>query len=475
MQNQNFIITQICISYLVILLGNHSLCAQSHIPIISPEAIAINQAGVDVAANAIKSVVSITASGKNSNKRLAYFQEYLKKFGKQFDIEKYESKTLGSGVIINSQGYIITNNHVVDDIYENEILVELPNKDVYYAQLIGRDHSTDLALLRIFGEPFASSEFGNSDSIKVGAIVFAVGNPLGLNSTVTSGIVSALNREVEELDNYKKQIVTYIQTDAAINPGNSGGGLYDIRGYLIGINTAILTNTGYSQGYGFAVPSSIAKSVAMDLQDNGRRDQGYIGITVDEVSDTLAEMLNLPRKSGVLIENVELYGPSAGKLFKYDVIMKVNNKEIYNIQELKVALFSLRPEHSVLMEVWRSDSITSVEVMLSKKENDSIIVNTPFASFGALLKQISATELTNSAIDRKSALQIISIKPHSTAAKAKLMIGDIILEFNNKPYDTVEDLEKIIESHKAGEKGEFIVKRQGKTIICTTVLQPLLK
>ena len=230
--------------------------------------------------------------------------------GNKEDNKKNYTRSGGSGVIVTSDGYIVTNCHVVDNAAEDGITVITSDKKEYAAKLIGKDSLTDLAVIKIEAKDLKLAHFGNADELKPGQMVIAVGNPLGLNHTVTQGIISALGRGQFGTRNNPYAIENYIQTDAAINPGNSGGGLFDLNGSLIGINTLIASTSGGFQGYGFAIPIDIVKSTVQDLIAVGKVNRGYMGAQVAELDDKFAKNLGLDKVEGVLIQDVNKNSPA---------------------------------------------------------------------------------------------------------------------------------------------------------------------
>ena len=255
---------------------------------------ALNDAYVAVSKAITPQVVFITVTSevKPSSNRYDMFEDPFGFF--QFPDRQMPRRGSGSGVIVTADGYILTNNHVVADASDGGIAVELNDGEQYTAKLIGRDPTTDLAVIKIKGDQLSPAAIGNSDQVQVGQIVFAVGNPLGLTSTVTQGIISAIGRGQLNLnrDVQGYGIEDFIQTDAAINPGNSGGGLFNLNGELVGINTAIASNSGYYQGYGFAIPIDLAVAVAKDLIEDGEVNRGYIGVNIKTVDQNLTKYLN---------------------------------------------------------------------------------------------------------------------------------------------------------------------------------------
>ncbi|MEX0770880.1 MAG: trypsin-like peptidase domain-containing protein [Balneolaceae bacterium] len=274
------------------------------------------------------------------------------------------ARTVGSGVILSSDGYILTNNHVVGDAISNGIQIVLSDKRTYEGRIVGRDPSTDLAVLKISGSDLPSVVLGNSDHLEVGEWVLAIGNPFRLRSTVTAGIVSALGRSVQII-NDRLPIESFIQTDAAINRGNSGGALVNTSGELIGVNTAIATQNGNYQGYGFAVPSNLALKIAGDLIEFGEVRRGMLGVSIQSVDDRIASELGMDRIRGVRVQDVnrEETGIRAG-----DVILKVNEKEVNEANELQERVAMFRPGDLLNLTLWREGEILNLEVVLVEME-----------------------------------------------------------------------------------------------------------
>jgi serine protease Do len=270
----------------------------------------------------------------------------------------------GSGVIISSDGYIVTNNHVIDDA--KDIAVSLFNKRVYKAKVIGTDPATDLALIKINEKNLVVADLANSDEAKVGDWVLAVGNPFNLASTVTAGIISAKARNIHILrDN--SAVESFIQTDAAVNPGNSGGALVNLKGELIGINTAIATPTGTFAGYSFAVPSNIVKKVVRDLKEHGEVQRGYLGVVIRDVDWTISEKLGLDISEGVLVEKLVSDGAAkkAG-IIPGDVITSINNRVVRNTTELIEIVASHQPGDEINVSLVRDGQNKDLIVKLKK-------------------------------------------------------------------------------------------------------------
>jgi len=340
-------------------------------------------------------------------------------FGGSSRGRKYERVGTGSGVIISPDGYIITNNHVIEN--STEIEISLNNKKKYKATLIGTDKSTDIALLKIEAEDLPFVTFGDSDISKIGEWVLAVGNPYNLTSTVTAGIISAKGRDLEGNSN----IESFIQTDAAVNPGNSGGALVNTRGELIGINTAISSQTGSFVGYSFAVPSNIAKRVVEDLIENGSVKKAVLGVTTQEKLDV----------DGVYISDVSKgTGADKGGIKAGDVIKKINSVEIHKFSDLVGQLVAKRPGDEILVTISRDDQEKVLKIKLS--EVQELVAE----AFGVQFKELNVDEKKKLSISNgvkivkidNADLQVLGVKK-----------GCIVLSINNYDLNNLADVEKV--------------------------------
>lgn len=290
---------------------------------------------------------------------------------------------LGSGVVITSDGYIITNNHVVENAAKKGgVTVKFMDNREFEGTVVGTDPTTDLAVIKIEATGLAAAALGNSDNVEVGEMVLAVGNPLGLESTVTKGIVSSLGRSLNIIDREKTQnygIENFIQTDAAINPGNSGGGLFNIKGQVVGINAAIATRTGMFAGYGFAIPVNMAKTVATDLIRYGKVNRGYIGVQIRSVDQTEAEALGLNTAQGVRIDGVIKGGAGeiAG-LRSNDVILSIDGKTVHTSQDLQGVIAQHHAGDRVTLKVWREGKEMEKSVTLkARADSEELSLRTP--------------------------------------------------------------------------------------------------
>ena len=275
---------------------------------------------------------------------------------------QYPVIATGSGVIIDPNGYIVTNNHVVEDA--NKITVTLNNKREYTASIVGADPQSDLALIKIDAHHLPYLSFGNSDHVRIGEWVLAVGNPFNLTSTVTAGIVSAKARNLNILGD-KASVESFIQTDAAVNQGNSGGALVNTTGELIGINTAIASKSGYFTGYSFAIPSNIAKKIVMDLKEFGTVKRAFLGIVVIEMDSRIASEMKLNEVKGVYVTNVSSDGAAAASGIRVgDVILEINNKGLNSMSELREIMAQHSPGDKLKIRFFRKNNEYETEVVL---------------------------------------------------------------------------------------------------------------
>ncbi|MBP5136192.1 MAG: Do family serine endopeptidase, partial [Paludibacteraceae bacterium] len=299
----------------------------------------------------------------------------------------------GSGVIITEDGYIVTNNHVIADA--DEIEVTLNDKKTYTAKVIGSDPNTDIALLKIDAENLHTIPFGNSDDLKVGEWVLAIGNPFNLTSTVTAGIVSAKARNINILSSDMK-IESFIQTDAAVNPGNSGGALVNLKGELVGINTAIATQTGSYTGYSFAITSNIAKKVVDDLKKYGEVQRAILGVSISDISDELAKEKKIKVMEGAYVHSVsDGSAAKAAGIKEGDIITKINDKRVNSVAELQEQIARKAPGDNVSVTVLRNDSEKTFTVELkNKRGNLEVMTANTLEELGASFQELGKDRLT---------------------------------------------------------------------------------
>lgn len=385
---------------------------------------------------------------------------------------------LGSGVIITSDGYILTNNHVVENAAEKGgIQVKLMDKRVYTGRVIGTDPTTDIAVIKIDATNLPVAALGNSDQVQVGEWVIAVGNPLGLESTVTTGIVSSLGRSINIFDAGKTGrygIANFIQTDAAINPGNSGGGLYDLNGAVIGINTAIASTTGVYAGYGFAVPINIAKTVAMDLIKMGKVNRGYIGVVIKTVDAEDAEALGLDRPRGVLISDINK-GSAAEEagLKMNDIILSIDGREVNESNALQGVIALHHAGDEVNVKVFRDGREIDKRLKLKPRpeeegETASRVRTAPSEeeNEGASLEDIGlkVRNLNSDDKDRyevSNGVMITSVTPGSVAYDRGLGRNLVITHVARQPVNNVNDFEKAIDASRGRSVGLTVRSDKG--------------
>ena len=379
-------------------------------------------------------------------------------FGDRGPVQPREQVGFGSGVIISKDGYIITNNHVVENA--TEVLVSLNDNREFTAKVVGTDKMSDIALLKIEGSEFPYLTFGNSDALQVGEWVLAVGNPFNLTSTVTAGIVSAKNRG--NVMGGGLGIQSFIQIDAAVNPGNSGGALVNTRGELVGINTAIYSQTGNFAGYAFAVPISIAGKIAADLKEYGAVQRAYLGIQVPNIENIRREDPDKARElsqiRGVLVEDFsERSSAKAAGIQKGDILTAINNIPIRSFAELQIQLNKFRPGDKISVTVDRNGDNRNFKVELKNDEgNTEITRNTdPVTALGATFKPVP--EETKKELGISSGIEVVSIKNGALLDTKGIKKGFIIMRMNNTPVNSESDVNRIIAATKTREDKVVLV------------------
>ncbi|MGD2062473.1 MAG: DegQ family serine endoprotease [Nitrospirota bacterium] len=391
------------------------------------------------------------------------FEEFFRRFFegpgmRGMPPREFQRKSLGSGFIVSREGYIVTNNHVVENA--DEVTVRLNNEHEFEAEVIGRDPKTDLALVKIDAhEKLFAVPLGDSDTLHVGEWVMAIGNPFGLSHTVTQGIVSAKGRVIGAgpYDNF-------IQTDASINPGNSGGPLFNIRGEVVGINTAIIAG---GTGIGFAVPVNMAKEVMQQLKEHGKVTRGWIGVYIQEITDDLEESLELKDRNGALVADVVEDSPAekAG-VKRSDVIVGFNGRPITKMEELPRAVAATPVGKKVDLEVIRDgrSKTLEIEVGLLKEEEEGTPGQTTSEDFGMVLQKITPQLADSMNLEESAGLLVSDIERGGPAWEAGIRRGDIILEVNRKTVSDMEDFRKAIKSRDKERATLFLVKRSGNTL-----------
>ncbi|MGE0738403.1 Do family serine endopeptidase [Sulfurimonas sp.] len=395
----------------------------------------------------VKKEVSSAGLSANPFYNDPFFREFFKGYG-QVPQERIE-QSLGSGVIISQNGYIITNNHVIDGA--DEIIITIAgDKKEYEAKLIGKDEKSDLAVVKIEAKNLNAATFFNSDKVKVGDVVFALGNPFGVGETITQGIVSATGRNGVGIVEYED----FIQTDASINPGNSGGALINSAGHLIGINSAIISKSGGNVGIGFAIPANMVTTVATSLIDSGKYTRAYLGVNIADVDSDMSSFYD--NNYGALITSVEENSPAAkAGLKRGDLIIEVEGKKISSASELKNTIGSYAPSKTVNLKYLRDKKISSLGIKLGTSENKT--VDGVYEYKGMKLSEISTAERQQLGIKTNGVL-ITTVDEKSEAYKAGIRKNDIIIQVENSEITSLEDFKRLSTSK---EKKRLFVYRRG--------------
>ena len=402
----------------------------------------------------VVSIASTTIVENNSQNQIPQFPEgspFDEFFKDYFDRDQRRSQRpmtgLGSGFIISDDGIIVTNNHVIEGA--DEITVILSDETEYTAQLLGRDPKADIAVLKIDPEDskLIAVEWGNSDDMRVGDWTIAIGNPLGLGGTVTAGILSAISRDIGG-----GPYVKFLQTDASINRGNSGGPLFNLDGKVIGINTAIVSQTGGSIGLGFAIPSNSAKKIVQQLKDFGKTKRGWLGIQIQPVTEDFAESLGLPNQKGAFVSNVNPKGPSKGAgLEPGDVILKFNDSEIIKMSDLPRVVAESDVGSTAYLEVWRKNKKINIEVILGELPGEIITERNNNETSNV---EINIDVLGISILNNDKGVEVTKISDQDT----NLQIGDIILEVNRELVNDTNSFKKIVTALEKTGRSSLLLK-----------------
>lgn len=409
------------------------------------------------------------------------FEDFFDQFDKFFDAPDSERKqqSTGSGFIISADGLIVTNNHVVGDA--DKVMVNLKGHgkkhESYKAEVIGRDEETDLALIKIEVQgdlPFL--EFGDSEHLRVGNWVMAIGNPFGLDHTVTAGIVSAKSRIIGS-----GPYDDFIQTDASINPGNSGGPLIDLNGQVVGINTAIIAS---GQGIGFAIPSSLAKRIITQLKENKKVTRGWLGVSIQDVDENTAKALGLDEPKGALVSQTFPGNPAEQAGVKVgDVILAIGDTQVKDSNELPRAIAAVLPGDKTEITVWRKGKEKTLHVTMAERDAETLAQargdmpeeeapeQEKSAELGLTLRPVVENDLEVLEMDKAEGLLVIEISPASKADEGGIQLGDVILEANQEEINTVDTFNSLIAKAQK-DKGVvmLLIKRQGRTLFRTIPL-----
>jgi serine protease Do len=378
--------------------------------------------------------------------------------------------SLGSGVVIDEDGYILTNNHVIEDV--DDIIVTLNNGAKYSAEVVGTDPLTDLALIRSKTmKDFAVARFGDSDKLEVGDWVMAIGNPFGYGHTVTVGVVSATGRVIGA-----GQYDNFIQTDASINPGNSGGPLFNIRGELVGINTAIATRTGQSAGIGFAIPINMAADILDQLKETGRVERGWLGVYIQEVTPELAEAYGLDEPAGTLVSRVEEDSPAEEAGLQHgDIIISLDGKKVANQRMLSRMVAKIRPKSRVELEVIRDGKRKTLDVVIGRRPSEAGDLprrgDERTARLGVRVQDITPDHVRSLRLPGDEGVLVVDVEPGSVADHAGLERGDVILEVNRRKVEDVRDFLEIVQDLKIGDAVAFYIWREGRHLFLAAKIE----
>lgn len=418
---------------------------------------------VSIAEKISPAVVSILAERVERRKVVGFdapFDDFWDRFfGIPQDREReYRSRAGGTGFFISDDGYILTNNHIVQNAIK--VTVTTIQEKEYQAKVIGTDPETDLALLKVEADNHPFAVLGNSEALKVGEWVLAVGNPLGLSHTVTSGIVSAkgrfrLTQDLEYQD--------FIQTDAAINRGNSGGPLINTDGKVIGINSIIYSPSGGNIGIGFAISSKLAKSVVDQLKEKGRVVRGYLGVSVYEITEDHIKLLDLKNKDGAMVAEVTPDSPAeeAG-LKRYDVIKTIGSEPVKDGRDLQYKIADIEPDTKTKMTIIRNGEEETVTVEIGEKPSSSETQDTSDSGkdIGLKVREMSPTLARQMGYETEEGLLITEVKEFSVAENAGLQRGDVVIEINRQKVDSLDDLDKILKESDPGDPLLMMVRRE---------------
>ncbi len=432
----------------------------------------LNKAFTSIASRITPTVVTISTRETVTRGRTREVPEqYRRFFGMPRGQKRQEERPgLGSGIIITTDGYILTNHHVAGSA--DEITVILNDNKEFEARLVGADSLTDVAVIKIDAEGLQAAPIGDSDDIQIGEWVMAVGAPLSLRSTVTSGIVSALGRNLNIIsDRSGFAIEDFIQTDAAINPGNSGGALINLDGKVIGVNTAIASSTGQFVGYGFAIPINLARKVMDDIVAHGRVRRGFLGINLKSVDAALADAFGMDRPRGVLIADVFPDTPAdAAGLKSEDIILSIDGKPVNRPNHIQSLIARKNPDDTVALEIRRKNKTFTLQVKLGEKPAElGEIASARPAPGQTELHGLSVSDITPELADSwglKSAtdgILVTGVAPRSRAARARFERGDIIFKTRQGDFQrevrSVDDFKASLAKLEKGRNAAFYVRR----------------
>ena len=390
------------------------------------------------------------------------FYEFFRRFMPNPGPREFQSQSLGSGFIITADGFVLTNAHVVEAA--DEITVKLTDKRELRAKVIGADRRTDIALLKIEASGLPYVKFGDPNRLRVGEWVVAIGSPFGFENSVTAGIVSAKGRSLPQ-----ENFVPFLQTDVAVNPGNSGGPLFNLRGEVVGINSAIYSRTGGFMGLSFAIPIDVANEVVQQLKSTGRVIRGRIGVVIQPVTRELADGFGLPKPQGALVNSVEKGGPAekAG-VEPGDVILRFDGKPVTSSEDLPRLVGATRPGSRVSMQIWRNKAARDVQVMVAELQDDRSAQQRRGAKPPAATPGVFGMALTDLTEAQRKELKVdggvLVGDVQGAAARAGIRRGDVILAVNNQDVKSVEHFRELMGQIEKGRIVALLVRRGGNSL-----------
>lgn len=424
----------------------------------------------DIANSVSPAVVNISTTKVIKRETPSFFDDPFFNFFDPFHEfgfpKRWKEQSLGSGVIVSSDGYIITNNHVVEQA--EEIKVILYDKRSFKGKVVGADSKTDIAVVKISAGDLSSVQWGDSDKLQVGEFVLAIGNPFGLSHTVTMGIISAVGRVSIGITDYED----FIQTDAAINPGNSGGPLVNVKGEVIGINTAIFSKTGGYQGIGFAVPSNLARSVMDQLIKQGRVTRGWLGVSIQRLTPELAQKFGLKDSGGALVGDIVRGSPAEKAwIMRGDIILEYNGKKVKDADSLRNIVAQSKAGMQVPVKILRGGKEYNLSVTIAeypKEFSEPKAEPSPEDAQREALAGLKVIELTREIAQQiglnsnERGVVVIRVEHGSPAEEAKLKRGDVIQEIDNKKVTTLNDFNRIASNIRPGETVLLFINRGGQ-------------
>ncbi len=432
-----------------------------------------NNAVAEIAAMVKPSVVNISSTKtlRTQGIPFPFFDEpfFKRFFGDEFRFferpREFKQSGLGSGVIVDKNGYILTNNHVIKDA--DEIKVKLSDQREFKGKVVGTDPKTDLAVIKIDSNDLPAIKIGNSDELKVGETVLAIGNPFGLSHTVTMGIVSAKGRANVGIADYED----FIQTDAAINPGNSGGALVNIKGELVGINTAIFSTSGGYQGIGFAIPSNMAKVVMESLIEKGKVVRGWLGVYIQPLTSELAKQFDLKDSEGALISDVIEDSPAAkAGIERGDVIVEYNGNKVKDVTSLRNMVANTFPNTEVSIKIVRNGELKTFKVKITElPQEETLRISKSFENKfkGVYVQNLTPDIKKNLDIPKRISGVLVTDVEEDSPAEDVLMKNDVIIEIDKKPVNNIRDYERIVSQIKNEQSVLILIFRKGSVFYIT--------